>query len=178
MEPAAFWSVTMKRADGVLIPAIEELTSDELRAQPMGHDTSPIGWLAWHLSKVQDDYIALISNGETVWEGQGWNSRFPNAEGALHIAPEKVGTFDPVDAQVLLAYYQAVRERATDVMAGLTPDDFERVCESTTPGGRSMAVSEILAMVTSDTLQHIGQIAYLRGILRDQGWYAKRRALA
>ena len=41
-----------------------------------------------------------------------------------------------------------------------------------------MAVSEILAMVTSDTLQHIGQIAYLRGILRDQGWYAKRRSLA
>ena len=57
-------------------------------------------------------------------------------------------------------------------------DDFERVCTPSTAGGRSMAVSEILAMVTSDTLQHVGQIAYLRGILRDQGWYAKRRSLA
>ena len=178
MEPPAFWSVTMKRADGVLIPAIEDLTSDELRAQPMGDDTNPIGWLAWHLTKVQDDYIALISDGETVWDREGWHDRFPNAGGALHIAPEKVGTFDPVDAHVLLAYYQAVRERATEVMNGLSPDDFDRVCKPTTPGGRSMAVSEILAMVTSDGLQHIGQIAYLRGILRDQGWYAKRRALA
>lgn len=178
MQASAFWTVTMKRADGVLIPAIEELTSDELRAQPMGDGTNPIGWLAWHLTKVQDDYIALISNGETVWDKEAWSKRFTDADGALHIAPEEVGTFDPVDAPALLAYYQAVRERATEVMAGLTPDDFERVCTPSTAGGRSMAVSEILAMVTSDTLQHVGQIAYLRGILRDQGWYAKRRSLA
>lgn len=178
MESAAFWTVTMKRADGVLIPAIEELTSDELRAQPMGDGTNPIGWLAWHLTKVQDDYIALIGDSATVWDAGGWGSRFTTAEGALHIAPEEVRKFDPVDAEALLAYYQAVRERATEVMAGLSPNDFERVCEPATPGGRSMAVSDILAMVTSDTLQHVGQIAYLRGILRDQGWYAKRRALA
>ncbi len=178
MESPAFWSVVMRRGDGVLIPAVEDLTRDELRSQPAGPATNPIGWLVWHSAKVQDDYIALIGGSKTVWDEQGWNARFPNAEHALHVEPKQVGEFDPVDAATLLGYYNAVRVRAKAILDALSPEDFDRVLEPIYPGGRAMPLSDVLAMVASDNIQHIGQIAYLRGMLREQGWYQNRRALA
>jgi uncharacterized damage-inducible protein DinB len=178
MEATSFWTVVMKRSDGVLIPAVEGLSPEELRAQPAGSETNPIGWLTWHLDKVQDDYLSLISGSPTVWERDDWNSRFPNAEHALHIEPKDVGTFDPVDAPTLLEYHVAVRKRGGEVMADLVPDDFEKVLDPIYPTGKPMAIADILAMVVSDTIQHVGQVAYLRGMLRDQGWYSGRRPVS
>ena len=177
MDAPSFWTVVMERADGVLIPAVEGLTPEELRAQPAGPETNPIGWLTWHLAKVQDDYLALISGSPTLWERDDWGSRFPNAEHALHMAPDEVGAFDPVDASTLLEYHVAVRKRGSEVMGSLSPDEFETTRDPIYPNGRPMTVANILAMVVSDTVQHVGQVAYLRGILREAGWYSSRRPI-
>lgn len=177
MEAPAAVAAILKRGDGVLIPAVEDLTVDELRAQPAGPDTNPIGWLAWHLTRVQDDYMSLIKGEPKVWQTGGWSQRFNNEGDPLHIAPEKVALFDPADADTLLGYYRAVRERTDTTLARISPEDFDRVLPPSSPARSPMTVMETLAMVISDNIQHIGQIAYLRGLLREQGWYERRRAL-
>ena len=93
------------------------------------------------------------------------------------MAPDEVGAFDPVDASTLLEYHVAVRKRGSEVMGSLSPDEFETTRDPIYPNGRPMTVANILAMVVSDTVQHVGQVAYLRGILREAGWYSSRRPI-
>ena len=35
-----------------------------------------IGWLAWHLLRVQDDHVADVAGSEQVWTAQGFARRF------------------------------------------------------------------------------------------------------
>ena len=166
----------LKRVDGVLIPAVEDLTVEELRAQPAGPNTNPIGWIVWHLTRIQDDAVSRIQGVPSEWESGGWRERFAISNDPLHIDPRDVSSFDPANAETLLGYYQAVRRRTEAALAGMDGDHLDKVLPETA-GRRSMTVMESFAMVVSDNTQHIGQVAYLRGLLRGQGWYANRRAL-
>jgi hypothetical protein len=123
MEASGLWLAIMQRADSVLLPAVEDLTVEELRAQPAGLGSNPIGWLVWHLAMIQDRLVATIAGSPTVWEQDGWRKRFKQGEDALHIPPDQVQTFDPADTQTLLGYYQAVRNRGAEVVGGLSAAD-------------------------------------------------------
>src|ERR671910_1750874 len=53
---------------------VEGLGPDDLarRVQP---GANPIGWLAWHLLRVQDDHVADVAGTEQVWTADGWVDR-------------------------------------------------------------------------------------------------------
>ena len=53
----------------------------------------------------------------------------------------------------------------------LTDADFDRDCPGANPNQPSRTVRELLAIIVNDNVQHIGQIAFLRGMVRGQGWY-------
>ena len=44
----------LDRNEAILLRALEGLTVDELQVQ-VGPASNPIGWLMWHLSRVQDN---------------------------------------------------------------------------------------------------------------------------
>src|SRR3954470_9852800 len=50
--------------------AVTGLTADELLWR-VDADANPVGWLVWHLTRVQDDHMATIGGLPQVWE-QGW----------------------------------------------------------------------------------------------------------
>src|SRR3712207_5717188 len=54
---------------------VEGLGPDDLarRVQP---GANPIGWLAWHLLRVQDDHVADVAGTEQVWTAEDWVGRF------------------------------------------------------------------------------------------------------
>ena len=56
--------------------ALCELTEDDLNQQPHP-DCNTMGWLAWHLTRVQDDHIADLMGQEQLWVKEGWYAR-PN----------------------------------------------------------------------------------------------------
>src|SRR4051794_9335619 len=58
-----------------LRPAVEGLTPDELAAR-VGPGANTVGWLAWHLVRVQDDHVAEVAGREQVWTAEGWADRF------------------------------------------------------------------------------------------------------
>ena len=39
-------------------------------------EANTIGWLVWHLTRVQDDHVAAVADREQVWLGEGWHERF------------------------------------------------------------------------------------------------------
>jgi uncharacterized damage-inducible protein DinB len=146
--------------------AVGGLTPDQL-TERIGPDANTIAWLAWHLIRVQDDHIADVANSEQAWTADDWVGRF-----GLPFAPEATGYgFDPEEvaqvrvpsAELLLEYADAVHERTAEFLRGLSDGDLDRVVDEGWDPPVTLGVR--LVSVLSDDLQHIGQAAFLRGLL-------------
>src|SRR5258706_13208995 len=55
--------------------AVDGLDAEALRT-PIEPGTNPIGWLVWHLARVQDDHIADILGEPQLWTTGPWARRF------------------------------------------------------------------------------------------------------
>ncbi len=171
MNAAELYLDTLNRCDSVLRRALEELTMEDLREQPAGEGSNPIGWLVWHLARARDSLIAMVSGQPTVWESGGWGAKFGIDGDVPRFMPENVHTFDPKDLETLMGYFEDVAKETAAVVEKLTPDDLERLVPSPVAGRPPQTVGSRLSLVLTDNVQHIGQVAYLRGILRGQGWF-------
>ncbi len=150
--------------DGVH-PAANGLTPDELAWRPAAEANS-IAWLVWHLTRVQDDHVAALSGRPQAWTGEGWLERF-----ALPLDPADTGYgHDPgtvglvtADARTLLDYFEDVHGRTLAYLGTLDDADLARqVDRSRQP---AVTVAGRLVGVVVDDLQHVGQAAYVRGLL-------------
>lgn len=144
----------------------EGLTAADLDWRPTPEANS-IGWLLWHLARVEDDHLAGVSGGDQVWLSAGWMERF-----ALPVAPRAIGYGQSAAAArsvvvaepaLLTGYYDAVHARSTEVVRALTDADFDRVVDERWDPPVTAAVR--LVSVVGDITQHVGQAAYLKGIL-------------
>ncbi|NIO19497.1 MAG: hypothetical protein GTN76_01790, partial [Candidatus Aenigmarchaeota archaeon] len=55
----------------ILNKALAGLTLDDLNEQPHP-DCNSIGWLTWHLTRVQDDHVADLMGEEQLWIKDKW----------------------------------------------------------------------------------------------------------
>jgi hypothetical protein len=162
----------LERIRSVLHRTLAGLTLDEIHHQPQS-DANSIAWLAWHLTRVQDTSVSGIAGTEQLWVSQGWQSRFhlaPDAsqDGFGH-TPEQVAAFRAPTIQLLLDYHESVMTRSRAYVAGLAPADFDRTLNE--PQWQPPpTVGVRLVSVLSDNLQHVGQAAYVRGLLQGKGW--------
>lgn len=162
----------LDRVRHVLQRTLTGLTLDEIHRQPSA-DTNSIAWLAWHLTRVQDNGIAGLFDQEQAWINQGWHATFgmdpdPNNEGFGH-TPEQVAAFRAPSVQTLLDYHESVLTQSKSYVAGLAPADFDRTLNE--PHYQPLpTVGVRLVSIISDNLQHAGQAAYLRGLFQGKGW--------
>lgn len=148
--------------------AVQELSPEELKWQP-GPGANSMGWLAWHLTRIQDDHIADLAGEEQLWTRDGWYKRFglpyERSDTGFGHTPAQVAAFSSLSADVLAGYHRAVFERTRGYIAGLAEADLGRELDE--PWYRPIpTVGVRLVSVLSDCLQHVGQIAYIRGLLR------------
>src|SRR5689334_1259689 len=106
--------------------AVEDLSPDDLRWAP-GGSANPIGWLVWHLTRVQDSHLAEVVGGRQVYLAGDWSKRFgldpdPEDTGYDHTI-EQVGTVRPESAAALVEYYDAVHETTVGFLRGLSAAD-------------------------------------------------------
>jgi len=157
------------------IPPLARLAVDGLDpaalARPPQPGANPVGWLVWHLTRVQDHHASDVMGVDQLWLGGGWAERFGRpAErddvGFGHTA-EQVGAFDPVDGATLLGYLDAVHERTCGYLGTLDAVALDRVVDRSWDPPVTLGVR--LVSVADDALQHVGQALYARGLL-DQGW--------
>ncbi|MFC4785975.1 mycothiol transferase [Nocardioides sp. MAHUQ-72] len=144
---------------------VDGLDVEQLAHRP-GPDANPIGWLVWHLARVQDDHVADVAGLEQVWTAQGFHERFglpfDRSDIGYGHSSEQVAHVR-ADADLLAAYLAAVHAQTVRYVEGLEPADLDRVVDERWDPPVTLGVR--LVSVVNDDSQHLGQAAYVRGLL-------------
>jgi uncharacterized damage-inducible protein DinB len=148
---------------------VDGLSPEELHWVPAPGANS-VGWLVWHLTRIQDDHVADLMDAEQIWARDGWARRFgldPEAgdTGYGHSAAQ-VDRVRPESGEALVEYFDAVAARTRDFLRGLTAKDLDRVVDEGWDPPVTLGVR--LVSVLNDDDQHIGQAAYVRGLIRSR----------
>lgn len=152
-----------------IIEHVDDLTddlSDDVSFYRPTERANSIAWLIWHSARITDAQIADIAGTEQVWLRDGWVDRFAldlprDSHGYGHTA-EEVGRVRP-PADLLAGYYHAVHKMTLSYLAGVTVAELARVVdENWSP---PVTASVRLVSIIDDCAQHLGQAAYLRGIV-------------
>jgi len=156
------------RGRGVLRRAIEDMSVEDLQYRPADH-TNPIGWLAWHIARVEDMHVADLLEAGQLWTDGGWHERFGMPADARDFGTrqtlDQVNAVNAPSAELLLGYYDATAERTDGYLATLSADDLSRVLDE--PQFQPLpTVGVRINSLIHHAAHHGGQIDYLRG-LRD-----------
>jgi DinB family protein len=146
--------------------AVAGLGPDELATAP-APGANPIGWLIWHLARVQDHHVSELLGTDQIWVSGDWARRCelnpdPNNTGYGHSAAQ-VARVRPDSAETLLGYLDAVQDRTRAMLRAVTPEALDRIVDRRWDPPVTMGVR--LVSIADDSLQHAGQAAYVRGLL-------------
>lgn len=148
------------------VPAVVGgLDVEELAWQPEPGANS-IAWNVWHLTRVADGYAAGYLGSEPRWTSGGWYERFalpfgPDAHGYGQTAEEAAQV--RAGADLLIGYYADVAPVLAGYLATLDAASLDRVVDESYDPPVTLGVR--MVSVVDDMVQHIGQAAYLRGML-------------
>ncbi len=154
-----------------------DTATDEQLYDRLSADANSIAWLVWHLSRWQDYMSASVSGDRQVWLSQGWAERFalprdlPNEATGVGDSMEQVAAFR-VDRATLFGYMEAANRAAVERIGRLTPEQLEQpVMYGTleTPV-RECPAWQAFISICGDSVQHAGQINFIRGLLSERGW--------
>jgi hypothetical protein len=152
------------RIRDILHRTLDGLTADQMSFRP-DTEANSIAWLAWHLTRIQDDHVSELAESEQIWTAQGWADRFalpfPRTATGYGHRPAEVAAVQG-DAPLLLGYYDAVHAATVTYVTRVTEKDLERVVDDSWDPPVSLGVR--LISVVCDDLQHVGQAAYVRGL--------------
>lgn len=165
MKTAEVLADAFGRIQEVVHSSVEGLSEEDLGAR-LDSGANSIGWLIWHLTRIQDDHVADAAGQEQVWHSQGWGDRFDlpfshaetgYGQSGAEVAKVRVG------AELLLGYFDAVHRETLRFVGRLDDEALDRVVDEGWSPPVTLGVR--LISVISDDLQHAGQAAFVRGIL-------------
>jgi uncharacterized damage-inducible protein DinB len=145
------------------------LTADQL-AHQVAPGANSISWLVWHLTRVQDDHVGNAFGAEQVWSAGGWAARFGLPAGMSDIgyghtaAQAEAVAAATASAELLAEYHEATHAQTVKLISGVTDADLPRIVDTRWTPPVTLAVR--LVSVLDDDMQHAGQAAYVRGLLR------------
>jgi hypothetical protein len=153
------------RIRGLVHTVVDGLGTDDLAAR-VDPGANSIAWLVWHLTRIQDDHVAGVAGTEQAWTADGWVERFglpfDVADHGYGHSARQVGEVR-VDGELLTGYHDAVYQRTLDYVRTVTDADLPRVVDAAWDPPVTLGVR--LVSVLSDDLQHLGQAAFIRGLL-------------
>jgi hypothetical protein len=169
VEPSEIYLELYGRLPDLVKAAVDGLTPAQL-AQPPSGAVNTIGWLVWHLTRIQDHPISELLEEPQVWEraADNWPARFGGADadpqnpGYGHTA-EQVAAIRPASADVLGGYFDTVWSRTAAFLGTLTGADLDRIIDRRWDPPVTLGVR--LVSVADDSLQHVGQAAFVRGTI-------------
>jgi hypothetical protein len=165
VTPADLLTDAFERTREGVHELLSDLDDDALAWRPEPHANS-IAWLVWHLLRVQDDHVADVAGTEQVWTAQDYVGRFglpfADSETGYGQTSEEVGQVRP-GSSLLREYADAVTDATFAFLATIGPDDLDRVVDERWEPPVTLGVR--LVSVLDDDAQHVGQAAYVKGLL-------------
>lgn len=166
MRSADVYLELFGRVRGEVEAAVRGLDAEQLRWRP-APDANSIGWLVWHLTRVQDHHVSELDGQPQTWVTGDWAQGFglePDADdtGYGHDS-EQVALVQPTRPEAVLRYYDAVAARTEVLLQGLTDTDLDRVVDRRWDPPVTLGVR--LVSIADDDIQHAGQALYVRGML-------------
>jgi uncharacterized damage-inducible protein DinB len=149
------------------------LTAEELRWRP-GSEANPIGFLVWHVARVEDRWLARFPQDSTeVWIRDGWAQRcgLPESDTGVGYTTEQVMHFRMPPLADVQAYFDAVRQETLAYLQRLDASELE-VTPKRSPfpevGGLpdDFTIGRMFRQLIGEENQHLGHVAYLRGLQR------------
>jgi hypothetical protein len=159
------------RVRELVINLTDTLTDDIATYRP-DPGANSIAWLIWHLTRIQDDHVADLAQVEQAWAQ--WRDRFglPFGKWATGYGqgPDDVAAVQS-SGELLADYHAAVHELTMRYLEGITSQELDRIVDTRWDPPVTAAVR--LVSVIGDTMQHLGQAAYVRGLAkrRDSAWH-------
>ena len=161
--------------------ALEGLTSAELAWRPQA-ECNPMGFIAWHMARVEDRYIQHFARGVAeVWVRNNWYTSFglEATDHGVRYTLAQVATFPPLAPEMLVGYLADVRRetqaflrefqlQALEVVSGRAPFP-----PNIPAGAEQWPMGHVFRQLFGELNQHLGQVSYLRGMVK--GFNAQRR---
>ena len=178
---------------------LEGLTEEDLNWQP-SQDSNSIGWLAWHLTRVQDALIGGmggyslddglsvgmigstemycmepdgIMDQEQLWIKDGWHKQFNRPADDRDVG----AGHGPEDVAAFKSPGAAVQMDYQRAVQQMIQGYFATLTEAeldkpvNNPRFQPTPNGKFLMLVLNDSLQHAGQAAYARGLRQGKGWF-------
>ena len=144
---------------------VDGLTDAQLAYRP-DPEANTIGWLVWHLARVQDAQVADVAGHEQVWTSQGYAERFglpfdTEATGYGQ-TPAEVGQVE-VGGELLADYLRATHQATMRYLELLIATELDRVVDERWDPPVTLGVR--LVSILEDDAQHLGQANYVRGLI-------------
>ena len=167
MDTRALLIEAFGRIQPLVESVVDGLDADRLAARPDAEANS-IAWLVWHLTRIQDDHVADLAGTGQVWTAGGWEARFglpfdKRATGYGHTS-EEVAAVRPESSDLLTGYHAEVAAATRTFLDQLSDDDLDRVVDEAWDPPVTLGVR--LVSVIGDDLAHVGQAAYVRGLVQ------------
>lgn len=148
--------------------SLDGLTPVERRFQP-SPDSHHIDFAVWHMARVEDDWLQRFAQqNPTVWQRDDWHTRLgmPERESGFGYTVEQVRDLAAFDMDQMLEYYDAVRVETNAFIGSLAESDLATEPHPRRPG---YTIAQMFSHVMIEEAQHVGQVAYIRGIQRGLG---------
>jgi hypothetical protein len=151
---------------------LDGLTPEQL-AYRVDADANPVSWLVWHLTRVQDDHVAAAFGVTQVWSSGSWASRFGlpaktmdhgYGQTSSQVASVAAAT---ASADLLAEYHEQTYAQTVKLVSEVSDSELDRVVDKRWTPPVTLGVR--LVSVLDDDMQHVGQAAYVRGVVLRRG---------
>ncbi|MDJ1132975.1 mycothiol transferase [Streptomyces iconiensis] len=146
---------------------LDGLSEHDLNAR-LDSAANSVAWLVWHLTRVQDDHVSEVAGLEQAWTTEGFEERFgldlPAGSTGFGHSSRDVAKVHVADPALLAEYYDAVHARSADYLRGVQDQALDEVVDASWDPPTTLGVR--LISVLADDLQHVGQAAFVKGVLQ------------
>ena len=150
--------------------ALDGLTEDELNWRPT-LDSNCVSWLVWHMARVEDNWVNIRLRGQdSIWDEMSWAQKLGvDVQGnGWGQSAEDIRAMPRLDVPAVMKYYREVRTATTSYFEDeMQESDLAAVVKH--PSGDSRldwTYDNVLGHLLAEEAQHLGQVAYLRGMMR------------
>lgn len=144
---------------------LDGLDKHELNWKP-NIESNNIVFLVWHMSLVEDNLInKVLGKKERIWITQDYYKMYPSLknETGYGFNLQQLKDFPIIDIKWLMGYFEKVRNTTNKMIKKLTEEDLNNDFQF---GSKKVKGFWVLGRLIVEESQHLGQIAYIRGMLK------------